>query len=116
MLLPLVFLAVAAPPDPTAVAGPLPAELRWPALTAVARVTSGEQAGPVAAAVCIGRKGQKTYLLTAVHVLPNGKARKFEFFTRESYPEPSASFTGYEDAVRLIGPDVALVALDVGGK
>src|SRR5947208_2152031 len=114
MQLSLFLLVLAAPPDPTAGAGPLSAELRWPALSAVARVTPGELAGPVASAVCVGRKDRRAYLLTAAHVLPPGQARKFEFFTRESYPEPAVSFVGSADVVRLAGPDVVLVTVDVG--
>lgn len=116
MVLTLLVAALAAPPDPTAGAGPLPVQLRWPALSAVARVTSGELAGSVASAVCVGRKGSHAYLLTAAHVLPKGQARKFEFFTRESYPEPSASFVGTDEEVRLVGPDFVLVKVDVGTK
>ena len=116
MSLTLLFAALAAPPDPTAGAGPLPIDLRWSALAAVARVSSGEQAGPVAAAVCVGRKGPDAYLLTAGHALPKGQARKFEFFTRESYPEPGASLIGSDVVVRLDGPDVVLVKVPVAGK
>jgi hypothetical protein len=116
MPLAVLFAALAAPPDPTAGAGPLPVELRWTAIAAVARVTPGEFAGPVAAAVCVGRRGKDLYLLTASHAYPRADARKFEFFTRESYPEPADSVVGSEVVVRLDGCDVALVKATVGEK
>lgn len=116
MPFPLLLLALAAPPDPTAGAGPLPAALRWPALSAVARVTTGEFTGPVASAVCIGLRDRRAYLLTAAHAFPKGQARKFEFFSRDSYPEPAASFIGSADVIRLAGPDIVLVTVDAGDK
>lgn len=116
MVLSLLMVILTAPPDPTAGGGLLPAGQRWSALAAVARVTTGDLAGPVASAVCVGRKGRHAYLLTAAHALPPGLPRTFDFFTRESYPEPAASVVGAAEVVRLAGPDVMLVTVEVGDE
>jgi S1-C subfamily serine protease len=98
-----------APPGPLAGADLLPADQRWAAIAGCVRVSSGGDAGAVAAAVCVGYKDGHAYLLTANHAVPKAEARKFEFYTEASYPEAEQAVVGGEVVVRLPEADVALV-------
>jgi S1-C subfamily serine protease len=113
MTVPLLLLALAAPPDPTAGAELLPAEKRWAAIAGCVRLTGGLEAGPAGSAVCVGYRDGHAYLLTANHVIPRGEGRMFEFFAEENYPDAARAAVGAEVLVRAPQADVALVRVKV---
>jgi S1-C subfamily serine protease len=108
-----LLLLLLAPPNPLAGAELLPQEKRWAAVAGCVRVTSGGDAGSVAAAACVGYKDGHAFLLTANHVMPKTEGRKFEFYTESSYPEAKQAVVGGEVVVRLPEADVALVKVKV---
>jgi S1-C subfamily serine protease len=107
-----LLLLLLAPP-PLAGADLLPADKRWAAVAGCVRVTSGGDAGSVAAAACVGYKDGHAFLLTANHAVPKTEARKFEFYTEASYPEAKQAIVGGEVVMRLPEADVALVKVPV---
>ena len=110
----LVFaLVLTAPPGPVALDGPVSADVQWAVLQGTARVSNGEF-GAAATAVCLGTRGRDSYFLTANHAVPKGQARLYEFFTKESYPKPSRTYSGGEVLVRIDEPDLALVKVPTG--
>jgi len=109
MSLLLIVLAAAAPPGPTVPDGPTPAAVQWAVVLGTARVSNGTDFGAAATAVCLGTRNGESFLLTANHAVPKGQARVYEFFTKESYPKPSRSFTDGDVVVRLVEADLALV-------
>jgi hypothetical protein len=110
MFLPKLLLVALAAPDPTAAATLLPAEKRWAAVAGCARLTDGNVRGLLASAVCVGYRDGHAYLLTASHAAPRGSPLVFEFFARDTYPDPvGRPVVGGEVVVRLEPPDVALV-------
>lgn len=111
----ILLLLMLAPPGPLAGAELLPQEKRWAAVAGCVRVSSGGDAGVVGAAACVGVKDGHAYLLTANHVVPKTEARKFEFYTAESYPEAEQDPVGGDVVVRLPEADVALVKIPVEG-
>ena len=110
----LVFaLVLTAPPGPTIPDGPVSAGVQWAVLQATARVSNGEF-GAAATAVCLGTRGRDSYFLTANHAVPKGQARLYEFFTKESYPKPSRTYSGGEVLARIDESDLALVKVPTG--
>jgi len=110
----LVFtLVLLTPPGPTVPDGPVSAGTQWAVLQGTARVSNGES-GAAASAVCLGTSGRFSYFLTASHAVPKGHARLYEFFTKESYPKPSHTYSGGEVVVRMDDPDLALVKVTTG--
>lgn len=103
-------------PSPIAANAVVSADRQWAAVEAVARVSAGDEPGPVATAVCVGVRGGDAYLLTADHVTPAGQARQYEFFTRRSYPRPAFVLVGSGVVVRVPGSDLALVKVPLTGS
>jgi S1-C subfamily serine protease len=108
---PLVLLPLLAA-DPTPAR--LPLDRRWAVVSATARLSEGQLRPFAASAVCVGCKDGFAYLLTASHAAPEGKARVFEFFTRESHPQIARSVIGGEYVLRVPEADLVLVKVPVG--
>ncbi len=107
----LLLLLVA---DPTVGAAKLPAELRWATIAGCVRVTTGENPGKFASAVCVGVRDEYAYLLSSAHAIPKDAARVYEFFARDSYPTPVRTIVGGEIVLWLAEPDLALVKVPIG--
>ena len=123
-MLPLAYVFLTVPSVPFPPAGLIPVDAQWAAMAACPRVSAGptrvsegpEGGGLVATAVCIGHRDGFAYLLTASHAVPDGEARAYEFYTRESYPKPARVLTHGEVVVRLADPDIALIKLPEAGE
>ncbi|MFO0849679.1 MAG: serine protease [Gemmataceae bacterium] len=111
-MLPLLLpLLAAADPAPAA---RLPIATRWQVVTATARLSEGDLRPFSASAVCVGCKDGFAYLLTASHAAPESKARVFDFFTKDSHPQPARQIVGGEYVARQPEADLLLVKVEVG--
>ncbi len=110
----LLLLVLAAPQDPTVGAAKLPAEVRWATIAGCVRVTTGDTHGKFASAVCVGVRDGHAYLLSSAHAIPKDAARVYEFFARDSYPNPVRTVTGGEIVLWVEEPDLALVRVPLG--
>jgi len=101
-------------PVPTVADASVSPAVQWAAVCATARVGGGPEGGATAAAVCIGVRNREVFLLTAAHVVPEGQARVYEFFTKNSYPKPAQTLVGGTVIFRSGTADIALVKIPAG--
>lgn len=118
-MLPLLFLALAAPNDPTIESAVLNQTAQWSALAACPRVVTLTGNTATATGVAIGIRDGYVYVLTAYHAVVSEREqgvteREVQFFTKESYPEPAKSFRGVEVVAKWYEPDLALLKVTVG--
>ena len=105
----LAFAPPVEPSSPTVETALMSADAQWRLVAATARVAAGAGTPPLGAAVCVGSRGGAAYLLTAEHLVPRGEARRYEFFTRATYPVAAETLTESEVVLRLPECDLALV-------
>ena len=99
---------------PTIIVGGSLSETHWSMIEACPSIGGGVEGGPIATAVCIGQRDGFAYLLTAAHGVPQGEAKSYKFYTRQTYPKPSQTFARGEVVLRITDPDLALVKLPIG--
>jgi len=90
----------------------LPVAAQWQAVAACPRVVIGRNIS-FGTAVVVGHHDGYAYLLTAAHVIDGDQTREFQFFTRESYPQPARTVTGGSVLLRSEKPDFALIRVKV---
>lgn len=119
-MLPLLLLAVAAPPppipeNPVVEGAVLSPDAQWAALAASPRILMQSGSFGTATGITIAVKDEFAYILTARHAIPDvATDREVQFFTRESYPKPAQAFRAVEMLAQWGDPDLALLRAKVG--